>query len=489
MKYFLRPNISIILLFTISLLVLQNSGTFDIAYGNHEDNFIAQNIWSRASSEGHLGEVICDSSQTDKCKIPYYIDSNITGISGSMSLTEINQEIQKATNTINSIWRYIGVVESAQTGVHDSKIYAKEIDIEQSGFYEYRAHCTIGVHPACLQEDEHLDYIEIQINSQGVSFDVDEICSPTFPDIALEYDLEKTTSHEMFHTVAFDHDNIDDTSIVFGGGYQCGANKGYVANPHDADEVRLKYPGLLPRDDIGVYQPSSSSVFQFRDLNTNTDTFFGWGTTAYVPLTGDWDGDGNEDIGLYFPAPTTDDDSIFFLKDMGPNPAADIVYVWGTADHVPIIGDWDGDGGDDVGLYLPGSTISFFFRSDVQDPIGIPYNPIAWGSSAYEPITGDWDGDLDDDLGLYQPLSSNSPFLLDFDENQVADIVYQWGTDSHVPITGDWDGDNDDDIGLYLPGSSGSVFFRTDLNPTQGSYDPIALGSLTDKPLTGHWKD
>ena len=75
-----------------------------------------------------------------------------------------------------------------------------------------------------------------------------------------------------------------------------------------------------------------------------------------ITIIGDWNGDGVDTIGLY--NPTT---SMFFLSDSNVGGFADDVFVFGPANSgmVPIVGDWDGNGTDTVGLYNP--TTSMFF--------------------------------------------------------------------------------------------------------------------------------
>src|SRR6476659_3273164 len=77
-----------------------------------------------------------------------------------------------------------------------------------------------------------------------------------------------------------------------------------------------------------------------------------------VPLSGDWNGDGVDTIGLYDPST-----GAFTLQDPSPNRAGDIAFHCGPGgSSIPITGDWDGDGVDTIGLYVP-STAAFFLRN------------------------------------------------------------------------------------------------------------------------------
>jgi len=58
---------------------------------------------------------------------------------------------------------------------------------------------------------------------------------------------------------------------------------------------------------------------------------------------------------------------------------------------LPIIGDWDGNGTDDIGLYLP--DYAFWVLDDGNREWNYPGDWIGiYGDSSYLPIIGDWDG-------------------------------------------------------------------------------------------------
>jgi hypothetical protein len=95
-------------------------------------------------------------------------------------------------------------------------------------------------------------------------------------------------------------------------------------------------------DTIGLYyQPWS--VFQLRNSNATGYaelTFqFGSGGSDWVPLVGDWDGNGTDTIGLYY-KPW----SVFYLRNSNATGYAELVFQFGSggAGWFPLIGDWDG---------------------------------------------------------------------------------------------------------------------------------------------------
>jgi hypothetical protein len=92
--------------------------------------------------------------------------------------------------------------------------------------------------------------------------------------------------------------------------------------------------------------------------------------------------------GLYNPATST-----FFLKNSNTAGAANQVFGYGPsgAGWLPIVGDWNGDGIDTVGLYNP-FTSTFFLRNanaEGSADLTFSYGPAGAGRT---PLGGNWDG-------------------------------------------------------------------------------------------------
>src|SRR3712207_8158248 len=87
---------------------------------------------------------------------------------------------------------------------------------------------------------------------------------------------------------------------------------------------------------------------------------FGPGGAGWRPLVGDWNGDGVDTVGLYDPV-----GSVFFLRDMNAAGPADLTFNFGPggAGGRPLVRDWNGDGGDTVGPYDPLNSVFFDRKS------------------------------------------------------------------------------------------------------------------------------
>ncbi len=200
----------------------------------------------------------------------------------------------------------------------------------------------------------------------------------------------------------------------------------------------------------GLYDPASGSWFLRYEQSGGAAeiTFqYGPGGAGFVPLVGDWDGNGSFTPGLYDPASGT-----WFLKNSHGDGAADTVFQFGPggSGFLPLVGDWDGDGRSTIGLYHTSSG-TWFLRNDSSGGVADITFQFGPGGSSFLPLVGDWDGDGRSTIGLYH-TSSGTWFLRNDSSGGVADITFQFGPggSSFLPLVGDWDGDGRFTPGLYV---------------------------------------
>ena len=201
---------------------------------------------------------------------------------------------------------------------------------------------------------------------------------------------------------------------------------------------------------LGLYDPATSA-FYLRNTTClqgpndlgYADTTFAYGAAGagWIPIAGDWDGNGTDTLGLYDPATST-----FYLRNttclQGPNDMgyADVTFVYGKAGAgwIPIAGDWNGDGKDTIGLYDP-ATSTFYLRNttSLQGPNDKGYADVtfAYGAAGagWIPIAGDWNGDGKDTIGLYNPATStfylrNTTSLQGPNDKGYADVTFFFGS-------------------------------------------------------------
>ncbi|MCC7577209.1 MAG: hypothetical protein KK926_10300, partial [Methanomethylovorans sp.] len=106
----------------------------------------------------------------------------------------------------------------------------------------------------------------------------------------------------------------------------------------------------------------------------------GLGWSGVTPVVGDWNGDGSDEVGVY------NNEGTWALWNTTTS-SADIVG-FGWADTEPIVGDWDGDGITEVGIYNRDGN-NFLLQTDPGfDVIGLGWNGVT-------PVVGVWITDLD----------------------------------------------------------------------------------------------
>jgi hypothetical protein len=223
-------------------------------------------------------------------------------------------------------------------------------------------------------------------------------------------------------------------------------------------------------DSIGYYDPAART---FRLYDSANDTIpatidaSGIAAAGWVPLAGDWDGDGTTTVGFYDPATGR-----FRLSNatnaFATDAASGLVEFTASlpngrrlpAGVRPIVGDWNADGTDNVGVYNPADNM---FRLNAANDRwlqprqglivfrpNLPYLlPPRW-----LPVTGDWDGDGRDTTGLYDP-ARRTWYLnnrVNGSTTAVFTVTTAYAAPSWRPVTGDWNGDGVDTIGLFNPG-------------------------------------
>ncbi|HEV2854174.1 MAG TPA: PQQ-dependent sugar dehydrogenase [Thermoanaerobaculia bacterium] len=240
-----------------------------------------------------------------------------------------------------------------------------------------------------------------------------------------------------------------------------------------------------PVDTVGLFDPSAS-LFQLKAANTEAAAAravrFGPRRSAWIPLAGDWNGDGRSTPGFYDPAA-----AVFRFKNSLAGGASDIILTVNapSANARPVVGDWDGDGKDTVGLY-DGTTATFHLKNTLAGPGFDATVQLGTPGQGRVPVAGDWNGDGTDSVGLYDPGTSQF-LLLGLVAGGPSTVPFGPTGRNALPVTGDWDGDGKDGLGLYDPASA---LFRLKQSPTSGAPDlQFRFGTRNSgwKPVAGVW--
>ncbi|MEO0597028.1 MAG: hypothetical protein AAF126_13015 [Chloroflexota bacterium] len=224
---------------------------------------------------------------------------------------------------------------------------------------------------------------------------------------------------------------------------------------------------------VGLYD-AQTGLWQFRETNANgiADVVFNWSIEGanWQAIVGDWDGDGVDGIGLYH-------EGIWLLRNSTTIGEAAIQVNFGLreAGWQPIVGDWNGDGIDDFGLYKDGQFMLSYGPDSAGVNMMFTFNPLGQGGT---PIAGDWDGRDGDTVGLY---NAGQWLLADANMRNSSANVFLYGEPDWQPIVGDWNQDGIDTIGGYRNGR----WYLRDSNNAGAPTNAFAFDGV-GVPLTGY---
>ena len=270
------------------------------------------------------------------------------------------------------------------------------------------------------------------------------------------------------------------TAVAFGGL----AAKSYTVNSDT--QITATSPGGSGTVDIKVTGPNGTSVptsndhftyvaaslpanlgvfsggYWYRDMNGDdqwtaadgSPIQFGW--AGATPVVGDWDGSGKTEIGVY-------NDGTWWLDTTSGVETFTFGFPSSPGNLViPVVGDWNGDGKTEVGVYCNGA----WFRDvdgthtwGATNQAALAY--LGWndgGTGSVVPVPGYWAGDGKTEMGVY----CNGVWFLDSTGSGKYDGTYSyWGWYSPnsplVPVAGDWGGTGTkDQFAVYNQG----VWFR-----------------------------
>jgi protocatechuate 3,4-dioxygenase beta subunit len=129
----------------------------------------------------------------------------------------------------------------------------------------------------------------------------------------------------------------------------------------------------------------------------------------------------------------------------------DHVFEYGHQGDVAVTGDFNGDGVANIGIFRHGS---WFLDADGDGRWSSADVHIErFGTEGDLPVVGDFNGDGIDDLGVYRA----GTWLLDTDGDRALtarDKVFRLGGPQDKPVVGDFNGDGIDQVAIYRDGVS-----------------------------------
>ncbi len=242
-----------------------------------------------------------------------------------------------------------------------------------------------------------------------------------------------------------------------------------------------------------------------------------FGMMGGLPVTGDFDGDGRTDVGVFLRGQ--------WFIDLNGNGYWDNEDLWaklGYQDDLPATGDWDGDGKTDIGIFgraWPGDPNHIHHEPGLPHPDNtrqgrhknVPPRPdqathgvrtmqrsstgkmradlidhvFHYGVPGDMPIAGAFNGSGIDTIGVFR----DGQWHLDIDGDgrfQRSDLMISMGQAGDIPVIGDFNGDGIDELGVYRQGT-----WLIDLNGDHQIDDAndmiVDFGGPADRPIVGDW--
>jgi hypothetical protein len=202
---------------------------------------------------------------------------------------------------------------------------------------------------------------------------------------------------------------------------------------------------------LGLFEPSTRQWYL--DLNNNRaiddceiDACEGpFGKADDIPIAGKWNSRGNHRMGIFRPS------SGYWYLDKDTDGKRDrcgtdgCVYLrkYRTGD-MPLVGDWSGQGISHLGLFRPSTGEWFLDRNGNRSWDGCRLDLCieSFGSAGDLPAIGDWDGAGKSNVGVWRP--GTGQWFLDYNGNGVWDgcsvdvCVAAFGMAGDIPVVGKW---------------------------------------------------
>lgn len=175
-----------------------------------------------------------------------------------------------------------------------------------------------------------------------------------------------------------------------------------------------------------------------RAADGSVENRYTFGFDNAVPIVGDWDGDGVESLGLFVEGQ--------WFMDRNGDGVWDREDLWaelGSKKDQPVVGDWDGDGKADIGVFGP---------QWAGDSLAVAVEPgLPADTNSFIPVSRPKNvppADLGITFGQRVMKHRNSGKV----RLDLVDHVFEYGNEGDRAITGDWNGDGVSKIGVWRNG-------------------------------------
>jgi Tol biopolymer transport system component len=250
-----------------------------------------------------------------------------------------------------------------------------------------------------------------------------------------------------------------------------------------SDEATVTLHVIAVPPGAGLVDPVTGE-WRLRDT-AGVVTLFFYGNPGDYPFMGDWDCDGVDTPGLF-----RQSDAYAYLRNSNSQGIADIRFFFGNPSDIPLAGDFNGDGCDTLSIYRPSEARFYIINKlgENEGGLGAAEYSFLFGNPGDKPVVGDWDGDGIDEIGLHRELTGFFYYRNTLTTG-IADGQFYFGDPGDRFVAGDWGVvDGVETPAMYRP-SNTTFYFRHTL--TQGNADSqfIWTGAGTGwLPVSGEFR-
>jgi len=258
-----------------------------------------------------------------------------------------------------------------------------------------------------------------------------------------------------------------------------------LSNPVNVRLTRTAATATIVNDDVatsaGVFRAGTHWYLDNANNGNLAESVIRFGLPGDISVVGDWDGDGFDNVGIVRAGANG---MLNWYLDTNGDLNPEIVIAYGLRGDKVVVGDWDGDGKDNVGVVRAGANgLGQWLLDTDRDPTHEIH--FEFGFNSDQPVAGDWNGDGIDDAGVARKSAGLLQWFLDTNRDPWADRTLNFGFNTDVPIVGDWNGDGRDEVGVvrnnrdwYLDvGGDGQFAERV-----------VSFGLTGDVPTPGKWR-
>lgn len=205
------------------------------------------------------------------------------------------------------------------------------------------------------------------------------------------------------------------------------------------------------RFDVTAWQTENPAypgqgVWKILRSSDNSLQILPWGLSGDVPLSLDIDRNNTSDLGVFRPSNGTwyihrMGDIIKPLAELGGQ--ADLTIQWGMIGDKPLTGDFDGDGIDELVVFRPSEGNWYIYNY-----VRANYQALHWGVNGDIPMAKDFDGDRKANVAVYRPSDGTWYIYSSLEQSLIA---RRFGLSDDIPVPADFDKDGVSDIAVFRP--------------------------------------